>query len=171
MSYEEKLEKLLEVAGDYNAVISSFNLEKALYTNTITSSKEKLQKLMESLSMGDIHISITPSGYLSLDKEGYQGTECLFRNVLYGRRYQGDTAGEILKNDLEELFLKTTSDLSRVAGAKLSNIAKFISYSNLILASVDEDLVSAVREIADNYAKTETNYYVNFSFLYHYTIA
>ena len=62
MSYEESLEKLLEVAGDYNAVISSFNLEKALYTSTITSSKEKLQKLMESLSMGDIHISITPSG-------------------------------------------------------------------------------------------------------------
>lgn len=159
MSYEERLEKLLEVAGDYNAVISSFNLEKALYTSTITSSKEKLQKLMESLSMGDIHISITPSGYLSLDKEGYQGTECLYRNALYSRRYQGDAAGEVLRSDLEELLLKTASNLSRVTGARLSSIAKFISYSNLILASVDEDLVSAVREIADNYTKTETNYY------------
>lgn len=157
MSYEESVKKLLEVAGDYNATITSFNLEKAMYQNTAESSKEKMKKLIESVSIDVIHVTVSPSGYLMLETDGYKGSTCLYRNTLYGHNCDSSVIDRVLKQDLEDLLLRTISNISRLSEFRLSNVAKFIRYSSLMLASVDDQLVNTVKEAYNDYVKAENS--------------
>ena len=153
MAYEERVKRVLEVAGDYNAIVSSLNLERAMYLGTINSSREKIQKLVESLSMDDISLSVNPSGYLILGRKDRQGIECLYKNALYDECYRSNAAGTVFRNDLEDLILRAASRASRAGGARLSDVAKFVRYSSLILTSVDEKFIDTIKAASMSYDK------------------
>ena len=49
MSYDEKVQQLLETAADYTAVTSSFNLESTLYAQVFKSSIDTVKQAIEKL--------------------------------------------------------------------------------------------------------------------------
>lgn len=161
MSYEERVKRVLEVAGDYNAIVSGLNLERAMYLGTINSAREKIQKLVESLSMDDISLSVNSSGYLILGRKDRQGVECLYKNALYDSCYRSNAAGTVFRNDLEDLILRAASRASRTGGARLSDVAKFVRYSSLILASVDEEVINTIKAAAMSYDRAKCDLDLN----------
>ena len=154
MSYDDRVQRLLKVAGDCDATILGFDLEKTMCYKTIDSSKEKIRELIESLSMDDIHLSVNAGGYLTLEKGRCQ-TACLYRNSLYNCYRPTDSIGRMLRVDLEDLFLETIPKILKVFGVSYSTVTRFISYSSLILASVDDNFVSTIKEALINCKKAE----------------
>lgn len=154
MSYDDRVQKLLKVAGDCDATILGFDLEKAVCYKTIDSSREKIQELIESLSVDDIYLSVDAKGYLTLEKGRCQ-TACLYRNSLYNCYRPTDSIGRMLRADLEDLFLETIPKVLKVFGVNYSTVARFISYSSLILTSIDENFISTIKEALTNCKKAE----------------
>ena len=70
MTYEERVKRVRKLAGDYNMVVANFNLEKALHASTCSTAIEKTKQLLESLSLGDVHISINSGGYIIMSRTG-----------------------------------------------------------------------------------------------------
>lgn len=66
-----------------------------------------------------------------------------------------DSIGRVLRADLEELFLDTIPNILKVFGVNYSTVVRFISYSSLILTSVDENFVSTIKETLINCKKAE----------------
>ena len=66
MSYDEKVQKLLEVAGDYNTVTAGFSLEATLYTQMCKIARDKVKQTIEALSLGTIHLTIDANNYLTV---------------------------------------------------------------------------------------------------------
>ena len=154
MSYDDRVQRLLKVAGDCDATILGFDLEKTMCYKTIDSSREKIRELIESLSMDDIHLSVNAGGYLTLEKGRCQSV-CLYRNSLYNCYRPTDSIGRMLRVDLEDLFLETIPKVLKVFGVSYSTITRFISYSSLILTSVDDNFVSTIKETLINCKKAE----------------
>ena len=46
MTYEERVKRVRELAGDYDKVIANFDLEKALYNSMRSTAVENLQQLL-----------------------------------------------------------------------------------------------------------------------------
>ena len=94
MTYEERVNKVIELAGDYNKIIADFSLEKALYSSIRSTADESLRQLLESLSLGDLHISIDNEGHLTVTKDGWGAEECLYKYSFFSYRHPNGDAEE-----------------------------------------------------------------------------
>lgn len=158
MTYEERVNKITELAGDYNKIIADFNLEKALYSSIRSTSDENLRQLLESLSLGDLHISISNGGYLTATKDGWEATECLYKYSFFSYRHPSGDAEETLKDALGELLLRLISSIAKSGNYSVSDVARLAGYASLIMVNVDIDAAKAVKKIFDDYNQANERY-------------
>ena len=158
MTYEERVNKITELAGDYNKIIADFNLEKALYNSIRSTADENLRQLLESLSLGDLHISITNGGYLTATKDGWGAEECLYKYSFFSYRHPSGDAEETLKDALGELLLRLISSIAKSGNYSVSDVARLAGYASLIMVNADIDAAKAVKKIFDDYKQANERY-------------
>ena len=158
MTYEERVNKIMELAGDYNKIIADFNLEKALYSSIRSTADESLRQLLESLSLGDLHISINNGGYLTATKDGWGAEECLYKYSFFSYRHPSGDAEETLKDALGELLLRLISSIAKSGNYSVSDVARLAGYASLIMVNVDIDAAKAVKKIFDDYKQANERY-------------
>ena len=158
MTYEERVNKIIELAGDYNKIIADFNLEKALYSSIRSTADESLRQLLESLSLGDLHISINNGGYLTATKDGWGAEECLYKYSFFSYRHPSGDAEETLKDALGELLLRLISSIAKSGNYSVSDVARLAGYASLIMVNVDIDAAKAVKKIFDDYKQANERY-------------
>lgn len=158
MTYEERVNKIMELAGDYNKIIADFSLEKALYNSIRSTSDENLRQLLESLSLGDLHISLNSGGYLTVTKDGWGAEECLYKYSFFSYRHPSGDAEETLKDALGELLLRLISSIAKSGNYSVSDVARLAGYASLVMVSVDADAAKAVKKIFDDYNQANERY-------------
>ena len=72
MTYEERVARIIELAGDYNKIVNDFNRERALFESARSKFKEDVQKPLESLSLGNIKFEIGNAGYLFATRDNWE---------------------------------------------------------------------------------------------------
>ena len=158
MSYEERVKKVRELAGDYNKTVADYSLERALLNSARSKFRESIQKLLESISLGDIKVSVSDGGYLIATKDNWETTECLYKFSFFSYEYlHGDTE-KMLKCVVEESLLRIAARMSTSGIYKIGDVAKFSNYASLIAASVDKDVAEAIKKIASEYMQTVTGF-------------
>ena len=158
MSYEERVKKVRELAGDYNKTVASFNLERALFNSARSKFRESIQQLLESLSLGDIKISISDGGYLIATKDNWETTECLYKFSFFSSEYLHGDIEKMLKSVVEESFLRIAYRMSTSGIYRIGDVAKFSNYASLITASADKDVAEAIKKIASEYMEVVENF-------------
>ena len=158
MTSEERVNKLIELAGDYNKIIADFSLEKALYSSIRSTADESLRQLLESLSLGDLHISVDNGGHLTVTKDGWGAEECLYKYSFFSYRHPNGDAEEILKDALGELLLRLISNIAKSGNYSVSDVARLAGYASLVMVSVDTDAAKAVKKIFDGYKQANERY-------------
>ena len=158
MTYEERVKRVRELAGDYDKVIANFDLEKALYNSMRSTAVENLQQLLKSLSLGDIRISTDSGGHLTVAKDGWGMEERIYKYSLLGYGYLSGDAEKIFKDTLEELLLRLITDMARSGDYKVSDVAKLTSYANLVMTSVNIDAARIAKEITDEYKQAKERF-------------
>lgn len=158
MTYEERVNKIIELAGDYNKIITDFSLEKALYSSIRSTADESLRQLLESLSLGDLHISIDNEGHLTVTKDDWGAEECLYKYSFFSYRHPNGDAEEILKDALGELLLRLISNIAKSGNYSVFDVARLTGYASLIMVNVDTDAAKAVKKIFDDYKQANERY-------------
>lgn len=158
MTYEERVERVRELAGDYDSIVANFELEKALHNNIRNTANKSLQQLIESLSLGDIRISADSDGHLTVAKDDWEVEECLYRYAFLGPGYIGGDAEKIFRDTLEELLLRLITNIAKSKKYKVSDVARLASYANLIMVNVDIDAARTIKKIADEYKQAKERF-------------
>ncbi len=158
MTYEERVKRVRELAGDYNSIIANFDLEKVLYNNIRNTANKSLQQLIGSLSLGDIHILTDSDGHLAVTKDNWEVEECLYRYKLLDSGYMGGDAEKIFRDTLEELLLRLITNIARSKKYKVSDIARLASYASLIMANVDIDAARTFKKITDEFKQAKERF-------------
>lgn len=158
MTYEERVARIIELAGDYTKIIADFSLEKALYNSIRSTSDENLRQLLESLSLGGLHISLNSGGYLTVTKDGWGAEECLYKYSFFSYRHPSGDAEETLKDALGELLLRLISNIAKSGNYSVSDVARLAGYASLVMVSVDADAAKAVKKIFDDYKQANERY-------------
>ena len=155
MTYEERVKRVRRLAGNYNATVASFNLEKALRASTCNTAVEKMKQLLESLSIGDVHISINSGGYIVMARTGLK-EECLYKYPLFSYSYLNGDSDKIFRGVIEELLLRITSTMSSMLWCyRLSDVASFVRDASLVMASVNAGAAETAKKIATEYRQAE----------------
>ena len=155
MTYEERVKRVRRLAGNYNTTVASFNLEKALRASTCNAAVEKMKQLLESLSIGDVHISINSGGYIVMARTGLK-EECLYKYPLFSYSYLNGDSDKIFRGIIEELLLRITSTMSSMLWCyRLSDVASFVRDASLVMASVNAGAAEAAKKIATEYKQAE----------------
>ena len=155
MTYEESVKRVRKLAGDYNTIVANFNLEKALHASTCNAAIEKMKQLLESLSLGDVHISINSGGYITMARTSLK-EECLYKYPLFSYSYLNGDSSKIFKDTIEELLLRITSTMSSMLWCyRLSDVVSFVRDASLVMASVNAGAAEAAKKIATEYKQAE----------------
>ena len=155
MTYEERVKRVRRLAGNYNTTVASFNLEKALRASTCNTAVEKMKQLLESLSIGDVHISINSGGYIVMARTGLK-EECLYKYPLFSYSYLNGDSDKIFRGVIEELLLRITSTMSSMLWCyRLSDVASFVRDASLVMASVNAGAAETAKKIATEYRQAE----------------
>ena len=151
MTYEESVKRVRKLAGNYNTIVANFNLEKALCISTCNAAVEKMKQLLESLSIGDVHISIDSGGYIIMSGKGLK-EECLYKDPLFNPGYlEGDSIKKF-KDTIEELLLRIINNMSSMLWYyRLSDVVRFTRDASLVMASVNAGGAEAAKEIVVEY--------------------
>ena len=158
MTYEERVNRVRELAGDYNSIIANFDLEKVLYNNIRNTANKSLQQLIGSLSLGDIHILADSDGHLAVTKDGWEVEECLYRYKLLDSGYMGGDAEKIFRDTLEELLLRLITNIAGSKKYKVSDVARLAGYASLIMANVDIDAARTFKKITDEFKQAKERF-------------
>ena len=155
MTYRERVKRVRRLAGNYNTIVANFNLEKALRISTCNAAVEKMKQLLESLSIGDVHISINSGGYIIMSRTGLK-EECLYKYPLFSYGYLNGDSSKIFRDVIEELLLRISSTMSSMLWCyRLSDVASFVRDASLVMASVNAGVAEAARKIATEYNQAE----------------
>ena len=155
MTYEESVKRVRKLAGDYNTIVANFNLEKALHASTCNAAIEKMKQLLESLSLGDVHITINSGGYITMARTSLK-EECLYKYPLFSYSYLNGDSSKIFKDTIEELLLRITSTMSSMLWCyRLSDVVSFVRDASLVMASVNAGAAEAAKKIATEYKQAE----------------
>lgn len=155
MTYRERVKRVRRLAGNYNTIVTSFNLEKALRISTCNAAVEKMKQLLESLSLGDVHISLNSGGYIIMARTGLK-EECLYKYPLFSYGYLNGDSNKIFRDVIEELLLRITSTMSSMLWCyRLSDVASFVRDASLVMASVNAGAAETAKKIATEYRQAE----------------
>ena len=81
MSYDEKVQQLLEAAADYKAVTTSFNLESTLHAQVCKSAMDTVKQAIEKLSLGTIHLTVNDKNCLTVYVDELNITKASFYSI------------------------------------------------------------------------------------------
>ena len=158
MTYEEHVKRVRKLAGNYNMIVANFNLEKALRTSTCNAAVEKMKQLLESLSIGDVHISLNSGGYIIMARTGLK-EECLYKYPFFSYGYLNGDSDKIFRDVIEELLLRITSTMSSMLWCyRLSDVASFVRDASLVMASVNAGAAETAKKIATEYRQAEERF-------------
>lgn len=158
MTYEEHVKRVRKLAGNYNMIVANFNLEKALRASTCNAAVEKMKQLLESLSIGDVHISLNSGGYIIMARTGLK-EECLYKYPFFSYSYLNGDSDKIFRDVIEELLLRITSTMSSMLWCyRLSDVASFVRDASLVMASVNAGAAETAKKIATEYRQAEERF-------------
>ena len=149
MSYESSVNKLLELAGDYQTITSEHLLEDVTYKITYKELKEKLDNAISSLSVGDCALALTCDDKIIITDigTGISGDISIFtihplmKSENYDQRF---------KDGIYQLMLSTISWMARRSqSTTLADISRFTSYANLIVNSINKESLSKLRDMSE----------------------
>lgn len=158
MTYEERVARIIKLAGDYNKIVNDFNLERALFNNARSKFEKDVRQPLESLSLGDIKVSISNGGYLIATKDNWETKECLHKFTFFCNEYLLSDTEKLLNNVLEETFLKIAANMSTSGLHKIDDVAKFASCASQITASAGKDVAEAIKKIVEEYHQVEESF-------------
>ena len=158
MSYDEKVQQLLETAADYTAVTASFNLESALHEQVCKSSLDIVKQAIENLSLGTIHLSVNDKNCLTVCLDEMNITRVSFYKIPQIFAKSDEPATEPLKNAIDQMLVGALSVSASLRACTVESIAKYISYARLILLSIDDTVAKTIKEAVDTYKKAEADY-------------
>lgn len=147
MTYEENVNKLLEIAGDYSSIVANHALENSLYTTAKKELSEELEKCMSSLSVGDCNIKVSTDGFLVLSSNQWDVT-CR-RDYLVISEIVGlcDDPLAAFKKLIQTLAFEAIHRLISDLNITLPDVSRFASYANMAVTSIDEELIEKIKEI------------------------
>lgn len=166
MSYDEKVQQLLETAADYTAVTASFNLESTLHAQVCKSSMDTVKQAIEKLSLGTIHFSVSDKYCLTVCVDGLNVTKQSSYDIFNIFAKSDEPATESLKNAIDQLLVGVLSFSASLRICNIEDIAKYIGYARFILLSIDDTVAKTIKEAVDTYKKVEADYqekYVTYS--------
>ena len=158
MAYEEAVARVLEVAGDYKTITTNYNLEATLCTQICKTSREKVKQAIESLSLGDIHLSINGVDCLSATVDGWNVSKSLYSSIYNTFPHTRDLTVEVFKDKIEELLISTLALAASVRINDIESVSRFAGYAKLILLSINDDVVKTIAESLNTYATTSNDY-------------
>ena len=158
MSYDEKVQQLLETAADYTAVTTSFNLESTLRAQVCKSSLDAVKQAIEKLSLGTIHLTVDDKNHLIACVDELNVTKESFYKIPQIFAKSDEPATEPLKNAIDQMFVNILSFPANLRTCNIESIAKYIGYARLILLSIDDTVAETIKRAADAYAKADADY-------------
>ena len=166
MSYDEKVQQLLETAADYKSVTASFNLESTLHAQICKSSMDTVKQAIEKLSLGTIHLTIDDRDFLTVYVDELNITKSSLYNILQVFMKSDEPATGSLKSAVDRILVDALSFATSLRPCNIESVAKYIGYARLILLSVDDTVAKIIKEAVDTYKKAEADYqekYVTYS--------
>ena len=164
MSYESSVNKLLEVAGDYNSIVANHALENSIYNAITKNLVEELKKCMSSLSVGDCSIDVSDAGFLIMRSNKWN-IEAVRLSTKVSETVKGQVPLTALKSLVRKLAFEVIHRLLAEENMALPDISRFASYANMVETSIDEALVEKIAKIAkegsdatEALAQENTNY-------------
>ena len=158
MTYEEKVKRVIELAGDYNKIVNDFNQERALFESARSKFKEDVQKPLESLSLGNIKFAIGNGGYLFATRDNWETNVCVYKFTFFCNEYLLNDTEKLLSDALEESLLKIAANMSTSGLYKIGDVAKFASDASLIPVSEVKDIAEAIKRIVEEYHQVEESF-------------
>ena len=158
MSYDEKVQQLLETAADYTAVTSSFNLESTLYAQVCKSSIDTVKQAIEKLSLGTIHLTVNDRNCLAACVDGLNVTKESSYSIFHIFANNNEPAAEPLKNTIDQMLVGALSFSASLRTCNVESIAKYIGYARLILLSIDDTVAETIKRAVDTYKKADADY-------------
>ena len=158
MTYEEKVKKVIELAGDYNKIVNDFNRERALFESAHSKFKKDVQKPLESLSLGNIKFAIGNGGYLFATRDNWETNVCVYKFTFFCNEYLLNDTEKLLSSALEEALLKIAANMSTSGLYKIGDVAKFASDASLIPVSEVKDIAEAIKKTVEEYHQVEESF-------------
>lgn len=158
MSYDEKVQKLLEAAADYAAVTASFNLESTLHAQVCKSAMDTVKQAIEKLSLGTIHLTINDKDCLTVYVDEMNVTRASFHNILQVFMKSDEPATGPLKSAIDQMLVGALAFSISLHTCNIESIAKYIGYARLILLSIDDTVAETIKRAVDTYRKTDADY-------------
>lgn len=158
MTYEEKVKRVIELAGDYNKIVNDFNQERALFESARSKFKKDVQQPLEPLSLGNIKFSIGNGGYLFATRDNWETNVCVYKFSFFCNEYLLNDTEKLLSNALEESLLKIAANMSTSGLYKIGDVAKFASDASLIPVSAVKDVAEAIKKIVEEYHQVEESF-------------
>lgn len=158
MTYEERVARIIELAGDYNKIVNDFNRERALFESARSKFKEDVQKPLESLSLGNIKFAIGNGGYLAATRDNWETNVCVYKFTFFCNEYLLNDTEKLLSDALEESLLKIAANMSTSGLYKIGDVAKFASDASLIPVSAVKDIAEAIKKIVEEYHQVEESF-------------
>ena len=145
MSYESSVNKLLELAGDYQTITAEHLLENATYKVTYKELKLKLDAIVNSLSVGDCALALTCDDKIIVTdiKTGMSGAISVFSihplmvSENYDQRFR-DTVYQLMMSIINKMS-------NRDKDITFSDISRFAGYANLVANSISKESLSELR--------------------------
>ena len=159
MSYDEKVQQLLETAADYKAVTASFNLESALHAQVCNSAMDTVKQAIEKLSLGTIHLTVNDKNCLTVYVDELNITKASIYNILQSFMKSDEPATGSLKSAIDRILVDALSFATSLRTCSVESVAKYIGYARLVLLSTDDTVAKAVKEAVDTYRKADADYH------------
>lgn len=154
MSYESSVNKLLELAGDYQTITAEHLLENATYKVTYKELKLKLDAIVNSLSVGDCALALTCDDKIVVTdiKTGMSGAISVFSihplmvSENYDQRFR-DTVYQLMMSIINKMS-------NRDKDITFSDISRFAGYANLVVNSINKESLSELRSTSKKRCNT-----------------
>ena len=158
MSYDGKVQQLLETAADYTAVTASFNLESTLHAQVCKSSLDTAKQAIEKLSLGTIHLTVNERNCLTVCVDGLNVMKESSCSIFQIFAKNDEPAIEPLKNTIDQMLVGVLSFSASLHICNVESIAKYIGYARLILLSIDNTVAETIKRTVNTYKKADEDY-------------
>ena len=158
MSYDEKVQQLLETAADYTAVTASFNLESTLHAQVCKSSIDTVKQAIEGLSIGTIHFTVNEKNCLTACVDELNVMKESSYSIFHIFAKNDEPATELLKNTIDQMLVGVLSFSASLRICNVESIAKYIGYARFILLSIDDTVAETIKRAVDTYKKADEDY-------------
>lgn len=151
MTYDKAVANLLEAAGDYKTTVVNHNLEIAMHVGMRKAAREKMKQAIESLSLGNIHLTLDETDSLSVTVDGWDFRDNCVKDSFHKLMRDEKPTTEEFKKLIEHLLVDILSYASDMHVLNIDNTSRFTGYAKLLLMNIDDDIVKTIGESYNTY--------------------